>query len=518
MTPQIKEEANRESMANANARALGIAGAVGLSLLGAGCASLPAVRAPSRGQDLGYEVAVDSEASQLVIEASLPVGVPPYLGVVAGAVPFVHDVLVASDDAQEDSQRAWSPVAATDTFFYLPDCARVGCRVRYRFALRDAAHALHDVARAAVITPDVIEAPPSTWLLRPVGLTDGKYHLHVATKGATRFATGLFPAPSGEPLTFEGNVSDLRLAPYTAIGRFDLETVNDDARNLHLSVVVPKALSDRKELLLRWVSRSANAVSAYYVGFPVSHALVMIAPAEGAEVTHGRTMGNGGASSIAWVGREVDEPALADDWILPHELVHMALPSVDQNHSWFEEGVATYVEAMARASAGALTEESLWGALFQGLPLGLPRRGDRGLDHARTHARRYWGGALFCFLADMEIRRRTEGRASLADALRGIVGAGGNIATGWSLERTLRTGDAATGVDVLRELYARMGDRALPVDLASLWARLGVSVEDGRVVLDDAAPGSALRRSFIRGERRSRDESARTDPIQPLGE
>ena len=58
------------------------------------------------------------------------------------------------------------------------------------------------------------------------------------------------------------------------------------------------------------------------------------------------------------------------------------------------------------------------------MPKGLPAAGDRGLDYTPTWGRTYWGGALFCLLADIDIRKRTSNRFGLQDALRAIVAAG----------------------------------------------------------------------------------------------
>ena len=85
-----------------------------------------------------------------------------------------------------------------------------------------------------------------------------------------------------------------------------------------------------------------------------------------------------------------------------------------------EEGLATYVEPLGRARTGLIAVEQVWSELLDGLPKGLPGAGDRGLDRTPTWGRTYWGGALFWFLADVEIRRRTSGRRGL-DALRAIV-------------------------------------------------------------------------------------------------
>jgi hypothetical protein len=133
------------------------------------------------------------------------------------------------------------------------------------------------------------------------------------------------------------------------------------------------------------------------------------------------------------------------------------------------------------------------------LPQGLPEPGDRGLDFTHTWGRTYWGVALFCFLADIEIHRRTANRKGLGDALRGVLNAGGNITVEWDLERALKAGDAATGASVLQELYAAMRSQPHPVDLDDLWKQLGIERHGNTVFLKKDAPLSAARNAIMAG-------------------
>jgi predicted metalloprotease with PDZ domain len=196
------------------------------------------------------------------------------------------------------------------------------------------------------------------------------------------------------------------------------------------------------------------------------------------------------------VGRGAGEAELRTDWVLAHEMVHLGIPNLPRSHRWLEEGIATYVEPIARARRGTISADEVWTGLVKGLPNGLPQPGDRGLDRTHTWGRTYWGGALFCFLADLEIRDRTRNRRSLDDALRGILAAGGDISVSWPLERLLREGDRATGVPVLAELHARMGGKPEDVDLDGVWRRLGVRANGEAVAFDDSAPLAAVRRSI----------------------
>jgi hypothetical protein len=94
-----------------------------------------------------------------------------------------------------------------------------------------------------------------------------------------------------------------------------------------------------------WISRSACAVTTYYGRFPVKHLDLLIVPVEGQRgVLNGRTMGYGAASTKVSVGQLATEEDLKRDWVMTHEMVHLAFPSVAEQRHWIEEGLATYVE------------------------------------------------------------------------------------------------------------------------------------------------------------------------------
>ena len=453
--------------------------------------------APSAGAGWRYEVLVDhgsGGALELAADALFPAGSEPTLTLDKGAMAFVKDLRVSRNGSR------WVSIAVAPgrETIDVPACAE-GCRVRYRFALGEAAASIDDVDRAMKVDEDAVEAPASTWLLHPTRAPVGEtFRVHVTTAEGVSFASGVDAVASD---TYEADVMGLAKGPYAIFG----EHLRIDRRAIagaDVRVVEPDGAFDdlSRDAIARWVDASARAVGGYFGRFPVRQVLVLLVPEDTgpARVQSGRTMGNGGAAIVVRIGRRANDAALVDDWVLPHEMVHLALPSVEKPHHWLEEGVATYVERIARARAGSTSEEDVWRDLFYGLPKGLPARGDRGLDHTPTWGRTYWGGALFCMLADLEIRERTQGRSSLRDALSAIVAAGGNIGVAWPLERTLDVADRATGVTVLHDLYAEMAERPVKVDLAALWQRLGVTVEGAAVQLDDDAPVAETRKAITR--------------------
>lgn len=250
------------------------------------------------------------------------------------------------------------------------------------------------------------------------------------------------------------------------------------------------------EELLAWVRAAATAVSEYYGHFPVPHLTLRIRSADGSGIRHGVTYPRGGGLIFISVGKETPVDDLKTDWTLTHEMTHLAFPDMPDSHHWIEEGIATYVEPVERAQVGQLSVAEVWREFIRDMPKGEPELGDEGLDNTHTWGRTYWGGALFCLVADVQIRENTHNRKGLQDALRAIVGHGGDITQDWDIERALRVGDKATGTAVLESLYAQMRDAPVKVDLDKLWSKLGLAMKGGEVLFDNKAVNAAIRKAI----------------------
>ena len=249
--------------------------------------------------------------------------------------------------------------------------------------------------------------------------------------------------------------------------------------------------------LLEWVRSAAGAVVHYYGHFPVPHLTLRIRAGRRNGVSHGVTYAKGGGLINVAVGAGTEIDALKDDWVLTHEMIHLAFPSMAENHHWIEEGISTYVEPVARAQVGQIPVAEVWKQFILDMPKGQPAAGDQGLDQTPTWGRTYWGGAMFCLVADVQIRERTRNRKGLQDSLRAILNHGGVISQDWDIERAFAIGDRATGTNVLQSLYKEMRDKPAPVDLDQIWQKLGVALENGEVVFNDHAVDAAIRRAIV---------------------
>jgi hypothetical protein len=265
-----------------------------------------------------------------------------------------------------------------------------------------------------------------------------------------------------------------------------------------LCLYIEEATPARTQLLRTWVRRSADIVTQYYGRFPAPLVFLDLGIRDGAGIGGGRTINEGGLTIHVGVGRDATPEVLTNDWVLVHEMVHLALPEIGRRHDWLAEGLAVYVEGIARAQAGNRAIADVWAEDRRSMPLGLPREGEGGMDQTPTWARKYWGGALFCLEADVQIRQHTGNRLGLQPALRAILDATGGYAVERDIGEVLRIGDSATGTRVLEDLYERESTKPVVSDLDALWRALGVPKDPLTEPFDDRAPLAAIRIAITR--------------------
>jgi predicted metalloprotease with PDZ domain len=433
-----------------------------------------------------YAVHVHGKSLDVDVRLDTPLGASA-LVIGEGAAPFVAELRATLDGKS-------TPVRRDGQGWRADACRTKPCRLSYRFDLAGAASALDDTERIADRRGLFITSP-TFWLVR-VAAWDGTPRvasLKVAADDAVAVASGLPRLAGDAAYALDGRFADHW--PTTLLGPLRGEVLRDTEPQKVDVRIAPRPYKASDTEILAWARRGAKAVVAYFGRFPVDDALIFVRPAHGG----GMSLGYGGAVVLIPLDYATTAAQLADDWVMTHEMVHLALPSVRASHHWLEEGLATYVEPIARLRSGELQPESVWADLVKGLPQGLPAAGDGGLDVTHTWGRTYWGGALFWFAADVEIRKQSRGKLGLEDALKGVIAAGGSIAERWEIDRLLETADQAVGLTVLRTLYGRWKNTPATLDLAATWRELGVAVKDGAASFDDAAPSAYVRRGITRG-------------------
>ena len=452
------------------------------ALLAVAVLTAPASEEPA----YSYEVSAGPEARVLEVSARFVPGSGGVLVLERGLLDFV-------DGAEIEAHGAWRRLERSGAALLAPECEGLGCRIRYRFRLAPAAREVRDLHRA-LEHEGALLAPPSSWLLRPLRATSGRFRFSVRTAPGTSFVSGVLPVP-GLAGAYEADIACFDSAAYSGFGAFDTVRFDVPGGGAELAIAPGERQLDDAALRL-WAEQAAGAVSGYFGRLPVPRVLILVLPGGRRPVGFGSMLGSGGASVMIFVGRQAGDQDLARDWVLTHELTHLGFPDLGAAPSWIEEGLATYLEPLARARVGLLSEAAAWGELVEGLPRGLPGRGDAGLDAAQGFRRIYWGGALYWLLCDLELRERTGNARGLQDVLRKLVAAGGNGSVSWSLERALDELERAAGERVFRERLRRMGSEPVRVDLAALWKWLGIARGAGGVAFDESAPLSTIRRSL----------------------
>jgi len=82
-----------------------------------------------------------------------------------------------------------------------------------------------------------------------------------------------------------------------------------------------------REAFVHWVHMAAEAVTAYYGQYPVPHVDIEIIPDQGHGVHDGTAYAHDGGLITVSVGRNTSQSELDDDWVMTHEMVHLAFPS-----------------------------------------------------------------------------------------------------------------------------------------------------------------------------------------------
>ncbi len=97
----------------------------------------------------------------------------------------------------------------------------------------------------------------------------------------------------------------------------------------------------------------------------------------------GRAVGGGvthGASRIdVRLGPDAQSEDLREDWIMTHEMFHLAFPTLKERYLWMMEGLSDYLEPVARARVGQLTPAMFGGNSWRGFRRVFPKANDHGI-------------------------------------------------------------------------------------------------------------------------------------------
>jgi hypothetical protein len=120
-----------------------------------------------------------------------------------------------------------------------------------------------------------------------------------------------------------------------------------------------------------WLQTAGHAVTNYLGKYPVARVDINISTSG----RHGDQIG-GVTNDGRYIqlrlpkGETIDD--LNDDWVATHEMFHLAFPVMPDEQKWMNEGLSTYLEPIARARIGTLSQKETWGQFVVGMPQGKP--------------------------------------------------------------------------------------------------------------------------------------------------
>ncbi|MCW5837732.1 MAG: hypothetical protein KIS78_35390 [Labilithrix sp.] len=431
----------------------------------------------------------------LTVEATFDGARTERLGIPRDSAPWVRGMKVRAGDG-------WRTVERRGSEWFERSC-NWRCTVSYEIDLGELANACGDEVDCARRVGDATLSPALAWLVHPVPRTDVPVKVRIHAPDSAAFATGMHPADASNR-SFAFRSYDLDEGSFTAFGpmrRFTIDAPGRPPATARIDVaVVGDARYAMPDATIRsWIEEAAHVTVPLFGRFPVDRATLFVVPAKGEdEVVFGKVLSLAGASVVVVVGDKMEPSARHKDWVLVHELFHLGFPTFRGEGRWLGEGLATYYEPLLRARAGWATEAEVFRQFARNMPRGQgPRGSSAGLSARDDLDTIYWGGALFCFAADVRIREETRGKKSLDDVLRASLERGGDATRVWTVRDVVNLGDAVTGTNVLSDMYERYAARGERIDLESLLASLGV-VQDGRES-DDTRPLAWIRREIVHG-------------------
>ena len=470
---------------------------------GAACSALPAC-------SLGRPVAAEGKYAQRAscrYEVQLLGARPAAMSVTARCRGFAHSAFSAAEDAAVPhihgvQDGAGDRLVQNGGRWELQD-ESWRSTISYRVDLEPIAREAESFDVALRVGASMVTTA-STWLLQPEPHTE-RVHVtvSVAKPPDVDFVTGLSPAGGSYQLF----AHEIHVATYAAFGRIDTFDSSlpgagpngAEASRLRVALLDGRLDAPHSDVVA-WVRDCARAVARFWNGFPVRNTTVMVIPVAGRSgVVFGKVLPESSPGVVILLGEHTTPSSLFDDWVLVHELFHLGVPSFKGEGKWLDEGLATYYEPLIRARAGWMSEDEVWEQFTRAMPQGLPAVETSGLENAQAYREIYWGGAIVSLLADLAVRRKSDGRVGLEDGLRSVLQAGGDASEVWRLDRVTRLVDRTTKTRTLTTLTRAHARRGTRVRLKDVWQSLGITRRGNSVVLEQGTPKARLRRRLLFG-------------------
>ncbi len=388
---------------------------------------------------------------------------------------------------------AGNPAAVTERGWLIQDGG-----LQYRVDLAERARA-SGRSRDTVVTSDTVMVMLDSWVGMPEPTTPADpLEIQANSRNDVFVLHAMAPAATNAPGHYRVQAGDLTFSGYTVFSKrpgAQFKIVGQGGTSAEITV--HQASNDTtigNAAIVDWVRYFANLSAAYWQGFPVDRLLVeVLTNGDADRVAFGRVRGGGGATLQVVIGRNVSAETLyRRDWILTHEMLHLAQPSVGRDGRWLMEEMATFIESILRHNAGLYSADQVWAEWLRGMPAGALALNTTGLVRGNP----YWAGAVALLSANVAILQQSHGRMQMADCLRNGLRTIGNTTREAKTQALIEACDAATGGSALSQT-AKSYTNPTPFNQQNLWQILGVSMAGDAVAYANSPRTRALREAIL---------------------
>ncbi len=373
----------------------------------------------------------------------------------------------------------------------------------YRVDLERAARAER---RNAALAKDNVVLSSSLWLWRPPIYGDDSIDIRFELPDDMRVSVPWQTIPGAEH-HFRLSASPRSGQGLVAFGHFDYREIPVAGAVLRVAMMTPRSGVNGRRFF-DWVRDAATQITLAYGRFPNPSPQVVVLPVgrsawnRNSAVLFGRVLRDGGESVELFVNEHRPIGEFYADWTATHEFSHLMLPYVTNRQRWISEGFAQYYQNVLMARAGTYSPQMAWQKLYEGFERGRQSRPELSPNEAssrgvgRATMKIYWSGAVLALIADVELRRRSDGRESLDDVLDRLQACCLPSARVWNGRELFVKLDTLVDEPLFLALYESHADEQGFPDFMPTLDRLGVHVERGTVTFSDDAEFADLRKTI----------------------
>jgi len=439
-----------------------------------------------------YTIAIDDDYETMTVEARFDRSIDDISARSRNADRYLRDATDCDRDEKLESRsrKLVLPAGGIRCLRYTVDLGRAARADRF----------------ASILGDSSVVVSPTLWMWRPLLLSrDEILATFMLASGGQVFVPW-------QMMNEEGTYYRLKASPQSgsAVSVFgSFQQSIEQVAGADLRVVMLET-SDKTDLqaLIPWVRATAENVATTYGRFPNPNANILLIPTAGqawrrdSAVSFGRLVRDGGETIELMINQNRPIGDFYKEWTPTHEFSHLMLPYVDQEQRWISEGFAQYYQNVLLARAKQQSAEYSWQKIYDGLERGRESAPGMSPNDAaagsmrNTRMKVYWSGASIALMADVELRRRSNGKESLDTVLGLLQQCCLPSASSWSGKELFGKLDQLLDQPLFLDLYRQYADADGFPDARPLLARLGVSLRDGQVEIDPTAELSDIRHAI----------------------